>query len=144
GIYPVSNSTLEPIIAELSRIIDSGQGGLNQDLVKLEPISRQNAILVLTRKPELLKRVESWITRLDKSGGAGTDVKVYRMRYGDARQVAALLNDMFVGANASSNAFDSPKNQLSPGSGMVASSSSTPSLNTTAQSSTQSPAASGL
>jgi general secretion pathway protein D len=143
GIYPVSNSTLEPIIAELSRIIDSGQGGLNQDLVKLEPISRQNAILVLTRKPELLKRVESWITRLDKSGGAGTDVKVYRMRYGDARQVAALLNDMFVGANAS-GAFDSPKNQLSPGSGMVASSSSAPSLNTSAQAPTQSPSASGL
>ena len=102
GIYPVSNSTPEPIITELTRIIDAGQGGLSQDLVKLEPISRQNAILVVTRKPELLKRVATWITRLDKSGGAGTDVKVYRMRYGDARQVAALLNDMFVGANASS------------------------------------------
>ena len=39
GIYPVSNSTPEPIIAELNRIIDSGQGGLSQDLVKLEPIA---------------------------------------------------------------------------------------------------------
>src|SRR6185369_10784645 len=101
---------------------DSGQGGLNQDLVKLEPISRQNAILVLTRKPELLKRVESWITRLDKSGGAGTDVRVYRMRYGDARQVAALLNDMFVGQGSNSG-LDSPTNQLSPGGGAVAASS---------------------
>ena len=44
GIYPVSNSTPEPICAELNRIIDAGQGGLSQDLVKLEPISRQNAI----------------------------------------------------------------------------------------------------
>jgi general secretion pathway protein D len=121
GIYPVSNSTPEPIIAELNRIIDSGQGGLSQDLIKLEAISRQNAILVVTGKRELLKRVETWITRLDKSGGAGTDVKVYRMHYGDARQVAALLNDMFVGSTSSG--LDSPKNQLSPGSGMVASSS---------------------
>ena len=121
GIYPVSNSTPEPIIAELNSIIDVGQGGLSQDLVKLEPISRQNAILVVSRKPELLKRVATWITRLDKSGGAGTDVKVYRMRFGDARQVAALLNDMFVGATSSG--LDSPKNQLAPGSGMVASSS---------------------
>ena len=121
GIYPVSNSTPEPIIAELNSIIDVGQGGLSQDLVKLEPISRQNAILVVSRKPELLKRVATWITRLDKSGGAGTDVKVYRMRFGDARQVAALLNDMFVGATSSG--LDSPKNQLAPGSGVVASSS---------------------
>ena len=118
GIYPISSSTPEPIIAELNRIIDAGQGGLSQDLVKLEPIGRQNAILVVTRKPELLKRVATWITRLDKSGGAGTDVRVYRMRYGDARQVAALLNDMFVGGNSSG--LDSPANQLSPGSGMVA------------------------
>ena len=118
GIYPISTSTPEPIITELNRIIDAGQGGLSQDLVKLEPIGRQNAILVVTRKPELLKRVATWITRLDKSGGAGTDVRVYRMRYGDARQVAALLNDMFVGGNSSG--LDSPANQLSPGSGMVA------------------------
>jgi general secretion pathway protein D len=121
GIYPVSSSTPEPVIAELNRIIDSGQGGLSQDLVKLEPIARQNAILVVTRKPELLKRVATWITRLDKSGGAGTDVKVYRMRYGDAKQVAALLNDMFVGAGSAG--LDSPANQLAPGSGVVASSS---------------------
>src|SRR5207344_2375498 len=70
---------------------------------------------------ELLKRVATWITRLDKSGGAGTDVRVYRMRYGDARQVAALLNDMFVGNSGSG--LDSPTNQLSPGGGAFASSS---------------------
>ena len=103
GIYPVSNSAPEPIIAELNRIIDAGQGGLSQDLVKLEAIGRQNAVLVVTRKKELLKRVATWIDRLDKSGGAGTDVKVYRMRYGDARQVAALLNDMFVGSSSSAS-----------------------------------------
>jgi general secretion pathway protein D len=97
GIFPVSNSTPEPIIAELERIIDAGEGGLSQNVVKLETIGRQNAILAVTRKPEFLKRVETWIKRLDKSGGAGTGVKVYRMRYGDARQVAALLNDMFLG-----------------------------------------------
>ena len=151
GIYPVSNSTPEPVINELNRIIDAGQGGLSQDLVKLEPITRQNAILVVTRKPELLKRVETWITRLDKSGGAGTDVRVYRMRFGDARQVAALLNDMFTGNNSSSG-LDSPTNQLSPGSGMVASSSSKSFLGGTQQNTTtpsptmtpQTPGAGGL
>jgi general secretion pathway protein D len=65
--------------------------------------------------------VATWITRLDKSGGAGTDVKVYRMRYGEAKQVATLLTDMFVGGG--STGLDSPTNQLAPGSGLVASSS---------------------
>jgi general secretion pathway protein D len=123
GIYPVSNSTPEPIIAELERIIDAGEGGIGQNVVKLQPITRQNAILVVTRKPELLNRISTWIQRLDKSGTAGTGVKVYRMRYGDARQIAALLNDVFLGNSA--NGLDSPVNQLAPGGGMVASSSGT-------------------
>jgi len=144
GIYPVTNSTPEPIIAELNRIIDSGQGGLSQDLVKLEPIARQNAILVVARKQELLKRVATWIERLDKSGGAGTDVKVYRMRYGDARQVAKLLNEMFLGSSASE--LDSPTNELSPGGGMVASSSAKSTFGSAQQSTalTQTPSAGGL
>jgi len=134
GIFPVSNSTPEPIISELERIIDAGEGGLSQNVVKLEPIGRQNAILAVTRKPEFLKRVETWIKRLDKSGGAGTGVKVYRMRYGDARQVAALLNDMFLGSAASP---DSSTNQLAPGSGAIASGSGR--LNTRGSQSTVSP-----
>jgi general secretion pathway protein D len=119
GIYPVANSTLEPVIAELERIIDAGEGGLSQNVVKLQPIARQNAVLVVSRKPEYLKTVSTWITRLDKSGSPGTNVKVYRMRYGDARQTAALLNDIFLGGSVGS--MDSPSNQLAPNGGVMAS-----------------------
>jgi general secretion pathway protein D len=121
GIYPLSNSAPEPIITELERIIDAGEGGLSQSLVKLQAIARQNSILVVARKPELLNSVSTWIKRLDKSGSAGTGVKVYRMQYGDARQIAGLLNDMFTGGSGS--AIDSGTNQLVPGGGMVAASS---------------------
>jgi general secretion pathway protein D len=118
GIYPVTNSAPEPVIAELDKIIDSGEGGLSQNLVKLQPIARQNAVLVVTRKPDMLKMVSTWITRLDKAGVAGTGVKVYRMRYGDARQVATLLNEMFVGGGGN---VDAPINQLAPQGGAMAS-----------------------
>src|SRR5262245_52016540 len=115
GIYPVRNSAPEPVIAELEKIMDSGEGGLSQSLVKFQPIARQNAILVVTRKPELLRTASNWITRLDTSDTAATGVRVYRLKYGDAKQVAALLNDIFVGR--SGGTFDSPSNQLAPGSG---------------------------
>src|SRR4029077_13496650 len=75
GIYPVKNSTLEPVLAELEKIIDAGEGGLNQNVVKLQPMARQNSVLVVSQKPELLKTVSTWITRLDRSGSAGTGVK---------------------------------------------------------------------
>jgi len=120
GIYPIKNSTPEPIISELNHIVDADEGGLNQNVVKLQAIERENAILVVTRSRSLLKQVSTWISRLDRSGGAGTGVKVYRMRFGDARQVAKLLNDIFLG---SSNDLDSDTNQLAPGGGQVTSSS---------------------
>ena len=55
GIYPVRNSTPDPVISELERIMDTGEGGLSQSLVKLQPIARLNAIMVVTSKPALLR-----------------------------------------------------------------------------------------
>jgi general secretion pathway protein D len=115
GIYPVKNTTPEPLIAELEKIMDAGQGGLSENLVKFQPIARLNAILVVTRKPELLRTAASWISRLDNSEMASTGVKVYRVRYGDARQIARLLNDLFVGG--SSKSLESATNQIAPGAG---------------------------
>jgi len=120
GIYPVRNSTPEPLIAEIEKIMDSGEGGLSQSLVKLQPVGRLNAILVVTRKPELLKTVSTWIARLDASDTAAVGVKVYRVRYGDARQMARLLNEIFVIGSGAAGTFDS---QTAPGSGLVMTSS---------------------
>jgi general secretion pathway protein D len=124
GILPVTNSTPEPIIVELERIIDAGEGGLSHDLVKLQAIGRQNAILAVARDPKLLNQISTWVNRLDKSGTAGTSVRVYRMRYGDAREVAKLLNDIFTG-NANSG-LEAPTNDLAPGSGAMVSASRLP------------------
>jgi general secretion pathway protein D len=116
GIYPIRNTTPEPVMAELEKIIDSGEGGLNQNLVKLQAIGRMNAIMVVSRKPELLRTVATWINRLDASETASTGVKVYRVRYGDARQIARLLNDIFLGGGAG-GALDTAGSQLAPGGG---------------------------
>ena len=116
GIFPVKNSAPEPMIAELEKILDSGEGGLSQNLVRFQPIGRMNAILVVSRKQEVLRTAATWISRLDNSDVASAGVKVYRVRYGEARQIAKLLNDMFVGGSSQS-ALDSAANQLAPSSG---------------------------
>ncbi len=119
GIYPVSNSAPEPIIVELEKIMDSGESGLSQSVVKFQPIGRLNAIMVVSRKPALLHTAATWIKRLDKADTARTSVHVYRVRFGEARQMARVLTDMFVGGSSA----DSADNQLAPGSGASATSS---------------------
>jgi len=120
GIYPVRNSMPELIITELERIMDSGEGGLSQTLVKLQPIARLNAVMVISSKPALLRTAATWITRLDKSDTASTGVKVYQVRYGDARLLAQLLNDIF-GGGGGRGLVDSATNQIAPGSGVATS-----------------------
>src|SRR6202011_2493429 len=97
GIYPIANSGPEPIIAELEKIMDSGESGLSQNVVKFQAISRLNAILVVSRKPALLRTAATWIKRLDNADTGRTSVHVYRVKYGEARQIARVLSEMFIG-----------------------------------------------
>src|SRR5437868_4085769 len=122
GIYPLSNSAPEPIISELEKIMDSGESGLSQSVVKFQPISRLNAILVVSRKPALLHTAATWIRRLDHADTARNSVHVYRVKYGEARQIARVLSDMFIGGSSASS-LDSADNQLAPGSGSSSTSS---------------------
>jgi general secretion pathway protein D len=121
GVFPVRNGTPEPMIAELEKIMDSGEAGLSQGMIKFQPVARMNAILVVSRKPEYLKTAGQWIERLDQSSTAGTNLRVYRLRYGDARKIAALLNDVFVGRGGSG--LDSAGSQIAPGAGLSTSTS---------------------
>jgi general secretion pathway protein D len=120
GIFPISNGTPAPIIAELEKIMDSSESGLGQGVVKFQAVSRLNAILVISRKPALLKTAATWIRRLDRADTERTSVRVYRVKYGDARQIARVLTDMFGGASSASP--DSADNQLAPGSGSTSTS----------------------
>jgi general secretion pathway protein D len=98
--------------------MDSGEAGLGHGLVKFQAVTRQNAVLVVAAKPELLQRAQRWIARLDAPAADSSGVKVYKLRYGDAKQVAKLLNDIFSSGGAATS--DSAANQIAPGAGSSA------------------------
>jgi general secretion pathway protein D len=120
GIFPVQYSNPEPVIAELEKIMDTKDGGLNSNNVKFQLVARMNAILVVTRKPEMLRRAETWIKRLDAADTARAGVHVYRVKYGEARQLARVLNAVFV--TASGGGLDNGPG-VAPGSGLATSTS---------------------
>ena len=116
GIYPVNNGAPAQMVAELEKVMDSDESGMGHNLVKFQALERQNAVLVVATKPQLLRAASLWISRLDKSAVASTGVKVYRVKYGDARQMALLLSNIFTGGGTSSG-LESPSNQIAPNSG---------------------------
>ena len=119
GMYPVQNSTPEPIVGELEKIMNSGNSGMSHGLVKFQPVSRLNSILVVAAKPELLRAAARWIHRLDEPSTSSASVKVYKVRYGDAKQIAQLLRQIFE-TNGGAGSAESATNEIAPGSGVKA------------------------
>ncbi|WP_234679604.1 type II secretion system secretin GspD [Bradyrhizobium monzae] len=127
GIFPVRNSSPEPVIAEIEKIMDSGDGGMGQNVIKLQPIARLNSILVVSQKPEYLKRAQTWIARLDRSDTDGVNLKSYPLRYGNSKLVVSMLNEMLFNQSAASNTtLDSASSQVAPGAGISSSTSPNP------------------
>src|SRR5208282_964033 len=117
GMYPVKNSTPEPVVSELEKIMDTGDSGLGHGLVKFEAVARLNSILIVATKPDLLRAAQRWISRLDEPSAASASVKVYKVRYGAAKHIAEMLTQIFVAGPGSA---ESPANEIAPSSGMKA------------------------
>ena len=116
GIYPVSNGAPAQMVTELENVMDSGESGMGHNLVKFQALERQNSVLVVASKPQLLRAASLWISRLDKSAVASTGVKVYRVKYGDAKPDGRAAQPIFSQAELL-RALSRLPNQIAPNSG---------------------------
>ena len=105
GIFPLGNASPEAVIPEMQRILDAGEGGAHAGLVQFQPVARMNGILAITKRPDLMKTVAIWVGRLDRSDNAATTTRVYRVKYGDAKQLASVLNDAFGNGSGASDSY---------------------------------------
>ena len=97
GVYPLKSTSPETMIAELERIFETSEGGLGQGVIRFQPVSRMNAVMVVTKNPKLLAQTTQWVNRLDRSDTTGTTLRTFRLKNGNATQVAKILSDIFVG-----------------------------------------------
>jgi general secretion pathway protein D len=115
GVYPLKSTSPETMIAELERIFESSDGGMGQGVVRFQPVSRMNAVMVVARSPKLLNETTQWVQRLDRSDTTGTTLRTYRLKHGNAAKIAKILNDIFVGSRSGTTS-DAQASQLAPGS----------------------------
>jgi general secretion pathway protein D len=114
GVYPLKSTSPETMIGELERIFETGDGGVGQGVFRFQPISRMNAVMVVTKNPKMLSEATQWVQRLDRSDTTGTTLRTYRLKHGNAMRVARILNDIF-GGQRSGATGDQPVNQIAPG-----------------------------
>jgi len=118
GIFPIRNSSPDTIIAELQNVFDSGKEGAAANLVRFLPMNRLNAVLAIAQTPKKIDEVATWVRRLDKSDVDNTTVRIYRLRFGNAKVMAGILREVFTGqaSTVSTTPGQGDLSQLTPGS----------------------------
>lgn len=107
GIFPLANSTVEELFAELEHILatspDLGIKGIS-GMVRIMPVERLNSIMVVSPRAHYIATVQAWIEELDSIEDPASEpiLQVYPVRNGDAGQLASLLSTIYGGSGGAS------------------------------------------
>ncbi len=96
GVFPLQYADAKSIGEELKRILGEHMNADSAGMVKIEPLDRLNALLVLTPQQRYLERMRVWIERLDRVGDEpGIRLYTYEVKNRKASELASVLTSVF-------------------------------------------------
>ena len=102
GLFPLQNTDVKTIDTELTKILGDKNANPFAGALRVIPLERLNAFVIITPQPHYLEQAKLWLERLDQAGnaGSGTSLHVYHVQNGKAEHLAELLNQAFGGGKA--------------------------------------------
>ena len=99
GLFPIRSADVKALVADLDKVFGPQGAGPLAGIVRVIPIERLNALLLVTTQPKYLDLARTWVERLDQLGGTsgGSRFFVYYVRNGKAENLAQLIGDLFSG-----------------------------------------------
>ena len=110
GLFPIKSADVKTLMAEVDKIFGAAGNPL-AGIVRILPIERLNALLIVTTQPRYLEEARKWIERLDQTSSAGGGLYVYHVKNGKAENLASLLGEIFGGKGTAGSGAP----QLAPG-----------------------------
>ncbi len=97
GLFPIKSADVKTLVADLDRVFGAGAQSPLAGIVRVIPIERMNALLVVTTQFRYLEMAKTWIQRIDQAGGTsgGSRIHVYQVRNSKAENLAQLIGDLF-------------------------------------------------
>lgn len=97
GLFPIRSAEVKALAADLDKVFGAGAQSPLAGIVRVIPMERINALLVVTTQPRYLEMAKTWLERLDQTGSTagGTRLFVYTVRNGKAENLAQLVGDLF-------------------------------------------------
>src|SRR6185436_5923534 len=109
GLFTLQNSDVKAVGQELDKIVGDRNLSPLTGILRIIPIERMNAILVITPQPAYLEEAKKWIARLDQGGGGdGPRFYVYNLQNQRAEKLGPLLTQAFTGRAAPAGAAPPP------------------------------------
>ncbi|HZQ36075.1 MAG TPA: secretin N-terminal domain-containing protein, partial [Dehalococcoidia bacterium] len=109
GIFVLKSADVKTVMQEYERIFGNAQNNPLAGIVRIVPIERMNALLIITPQPEYLEEAKKWITRLDEgTEGGGVRFFVYNLQNQRAEKLAPLLQQAFTGRSTQTTATTQP------------------------------------
>jgi len=99
GVFTLESADVKTVVAELDKAFGAPDKSPLSGILRIIPIERMNALLIITPQPEYLAEAKKWIERLDKAGNDSTGIRffIYRVQNGRAERIAPLLQQAFTG-----------------------------------------------
>jgi general secretion pathway protein D len=106
GLFPIRSADVKSLSQDLDKVFGPNAQSPLQGIVKVIPIERMNALLIVTTQPKYMEMAKTWIERLDQTGGTGggSRLYVYQVRNGKAENLAQLMGDLFSSRRTSTTA----------------------------------------
>jgi len=114
GLFVLQSADVKTVVAEIDKALGPADKSPLAGILRIIPIERMNALLIVTPQPQYLDEAKKWIDRLDKgSEGGGVRFYVYQVQNSRAERIGPLLQQAFTGRAAAPGAAPPPT--LSPG-----------------------------
>ena len=97
GMFTLTYADAATVASELEQLLDPSSGSPMAGMVRLFPIERLNALLVVTPQRRYLQEVRAWIEDLDRGGDApGRRLYIYHVKNSKAQHIAQVLSEVFL------------------------------------------------
>jgi general secretion pathway protein D len=114
GLFTLQSADVKTVGQEIEKLLGQRDANPLGGLIRIVPIERMNALLVVTPNPALIEKAREWIEKLDAGvGGEGVRFYVYNLQNSRAERVGPLLQQAFTGRAATPTAAQGPS--LAPG-----------------------------
>jgi general secretion pathway protein D len=116
GLFTLKSADVKTVFGEIEKIIGDKAAGPLAGILRIIPIERMNALLVISPQPHYIDQARIWIDRLDKGGDdTGTQLFVYHVQNGRAEKLAPLLSQAFTGRAPAQTSGPTRQAQIAPG-----------------------------